>query len=122
MYICLGMSKYFPPRFTWQRLIRYNSTKSGKGKRATVPSQEVSYAIKLERIEELNRSPSGWAPPSDPPPSLPFHISRTRTNRVPVFMKEKNGILFTAVTKVSLCLNKLLPLFWTLEGKVLYNI
>merc|ERR1711962_1013613 len=64
------------------------------------PPVEVSYAIKLERINELKKSPSGWAPPVNPTPSLPFHITRTRNNRVPVFIQEKNGTLFTTITKV----------------------
>merc|ERR1712126_109154 len=86
--------------FSWQHLTRFSSTKAAKkGKKAAKPA-EASYAISLERVNEINSSPSGWAPPAYPPPTLPFHITRTNTNRVPVFIKEKQGNLFTVVTKV----------------------
>merc|ERR1712080_530361 len=49
------------------------------------------YRIKPERIEQIAKSPSGWVPPADPPPELPFHVTRTRTNNIPVYCKIKGG-------------------------------
>lgn len=77
-----------PLRCIVQRALRYS----------TAPLFE----IKPERLEQITKSPSGWAPPADPAPELPFHVERTRTNTIPVFITAKNNgkDVITTVRKV----------------------
>ena len=61
------------------------------------------YPVKPERLVEIAKSPSRWAPPADPPPELPFHVKRSRTNNLPVYTDKKAGgsQIITIVRKVT---------------------
>ena len=72
--------------------LRYNSAKAN----------EYTYEVKPERVQQIAKSPSGWVPPADPIPQLPFHITRSRTNNIPVYVNVKGGgnKLVTSIRKV----------------------
>ncbi|CAN0409641.1 unnamed protein product [Lampetra planeri] len=36
-------------------------------------------------------TPSGWSPPRDPPPALPYFVKRTRMHNIPVYQKMTHG-------------------------------
>ena len=60
------------------------------------------YEVKPERMQEIAKSPSGWVPRADPSPQLPFDITRTRTNNIPVYIDIKGGgsKIVTTIRKV----------------------
>ena len=69
----------------------------------------LSYEISSERLEEIARSPSGWVPPQNPAPSLPFEIKRSKTNNLPVYVDKKRGgsLVLTVIRNIKGDLNEL---------------
>ncbi|XP_028839584.1 large ribosomal subunit protein mL49 [Denticeps clupeoides] len=57
-------------------------------------------------------SPSGWTPPSEVPPDLPYMIRRSRMHNVPVYADIKHGNLKTTL------LRKVEGDIWALEKDV----
>ena len=45
-------------------------------------------------------TPSGWSPPSEIVPDLPYYISRTRYHCIPVFAKKKKNVNFTLIENI----------------------
>ncbi|XP_020901961.1 39S ribosomal protein L49, mitochondrial [Exaiptasia diaphana] len=48
-------------------------------------------SIDPERLKEIDESPSGWVPPSEKVPDLPFSIRRSKMNNLPVYTDFKGG-------------------------------
>ena len=61
-------------------------------------TKNYKYEIKSERLEEIAKSPSGWVPPADPPPDLPFAVERSRTNNLPVYVSYKRNRQYAITT------------------------
>ncbi|GMS80125.1 hypothetical protein PENTCL1PPCAC_2300, partial [Pristionchus entomophagus] len=38
-------------------------------------------------------TPSGWRPPMDPPPSLPYHVARKRDHLFPLYLEKRRDLL-----------------------------
>ena len=38
-------------------------------------------------------TPSGWRPPKDPPPSLPYYVGRTRMHTFPLYLSRRRDLL-----------------------------
>ncbi|CAB3983055.1 39S ribosomal L49, mitochondrial [Paramuricea clavata] len=79
------------------------------GLKTRVCAVAFSYEVRSERLEEIAKSPSGWVPPLNPPPSLPFEIKRSRTNNLPVYVDKKRGgsLVLTVIRNIKGDLNEL---------------
>ncbi|XP_028398493.1 NAD-dependent protein deacetylase sirtuin-2-like isoform X2 [Dendronephthya gigantea] len=78
-----------------------------------------TYEVKPERLEEIARSPSGWVPPQNPPPSLPFQIRRSKTNNLPVYVDKKRGgsLVLTVIRNIKGDLNELVKMLKKMLGE-----
>ncbi|XP_020614284.1 uncharacterized protein LOC110052497, partial [Orbicella faveolata] len=50
-----------------------------------------TYEIKPERLQQIQKSPSGWVPSATEKPNLPFFIKRSKYNNLPVYTDYKNA-------------------------------
>ncbi|XP_064359352.1 large ribosomal subunit protein mL49 isoform X2 [Dromaius novaehollandiae] len=57
-------------------------------------------------------TPSGWTPPQDPPPALPYFVRRSRLHNVPVYRDVTNGNRELTVVR------KIEGDIWALEGEL----
>lgn len=61
---------------------------------------DALYAVKPERLAEIAASPSGFVPPAEERPNLPFFVNRSRTNNIPVYVNRKGHSGHVHVTRV----------------------
>jgi len=68
--------------------IRYTvSTEDFKWVQRVLPPSRIPVPPKAESYP----TPSGWCPPADTPPDLPYYVNRTRYHDFPVVEKKKGG-------------------------------
>ncbi|KAJ7374414.1 54S ribosomal protein L49, mitochondrial [Desmophyllum pertusum] len=56
-----------------------------------IHTENITYEIKPERLQQIEKSPSGWVPPDTEKPDLPFFIKRSKYNNLPVYTDFKSG-------------------------------
>ncbi|XP_031557822.1 39S ribosomal protein L49, mitochondrial-like [Actinia tenebrosa] len=54
-------------------------------------NKTIEVQIDPERLKEIEESPSGWVPPTETPPDLPFFLKRSKMNNLPVYTDYKAG-------------------------------
>ncbi|XP_071275981.1 LOW QUALITY PROTEIN: large ribosomal subunit protein mL49 [Agelaius tricolor] len=45
-------------------------------------------------------TPSGWSPPADPPPDLPYFVRRSRLHNLPVYLGLRQGRCLTELRRI----------------------
>ncbi|XP_066426852.1 large ribosomal subunit protein mL49 isoform X2 [Molothrus aeneus] len=45
-------------------------------------------------------TPSGWSPPADPPPDLPYFVRRSRLHNLPVYLGLRQGRRLTELRRI----------------------
>ncbi|XP_062456813.1 large ribosomal subunit protein mL49 [Rhea pennata] len=88
-----------------------------------VVESAAEYAAFVERLLPPTRvpappehpsypTPSGWSPPRDPPPALPYFVRRSRMHNVPVYRQlTKGNRKMTVIRKIE-------GDIWALEGEL----
>ncbi|KAK6050849.1 hypothetical protein COOONC_11644 [Cooperia oncophora] len=44
-------------------------------------------------VHDSYPTPSGWQPPQDPPPNLPYYVRRRRDHTLPLYLSRKKDLL-----------------------------
>ncbi|KYO27847.1 39S ribosomal protein L49, mitochondrial [Alligator mississippiensis] len=84
------------------------STEDYKWVERLIPPTRVPEPPKHEHYP----TPSGWSPPRDPPPELPYFVRRSRMHNIPVYTD-----ITTGNRKMTL-IRKIEGDIWALEGEV----
>ncbi|KAI3356962.1 hypothetical protein L3Q82_003352 [Scortum barcoo] len=92
------------------------------GEQQTVVSESVEEYRFVERLippsrvpappRHAGRSPSGWAPPAEAPPALPYMVRRSRMHNIPVYSDLTHGSRKTTLVR------KVEGDIWALEADV----
>lgn len=79
-----NVALYFPRRAPQPKVVNTSVQKS-------TTAENFTYEIKPERLQQIQKSPSGWVPPATEKPNLPFFIKRSKYNNLPVYTDYKNA-------------------------------
>ncbi|GMR59308.1 hypothetical protein PMAYCL1PPCAC_29503 [Pristionchus mayeri] len=82
----------------WKHAIPHKDETHTSYSEASVDWSLVERVIPRDIVPDLPRhssypTPSGWRPPLDPPPSLPYHVSRKRDHLFPLYLERRRDTL-----------------------------
>ena len=99
--MCVAVGEQNPPRETREATEEYAFVER------LIPPTRVPVPPR-----HLGPAPSGWAPPADVPPSLPYMVRRSRMHNIPVYTDISHGNRKTTVVR------RVEGDIWALDGAV----
>jgi len=113
--VCKGLRSFPIPR-PGVRLRMMSGTAGDRNNTIVESTEEYKYVERLIPPTQIpvppkhdGPAPSGWTPPSEVPPDLPYMIRRSRMHNVPVYTDITNG------SRIITLLRKIEGDIWALE-------